>query len=81
MILYSVFDGDEYEVTFPTKREALAAGRENNATVTRIEIQSPITREVACSLINGEGYAISQTVIYQPIESLFIPRLSRQLAS
>jgi hypothetical protein len=63
MIVYYVFDGEEYEETFPTRYEAVHAARQNNASVWRLTI-GKMNRKMVCKLLNQTGYAMARELIF-----------------
>ena len=65
MIVYCVCDYHETSVNryFPTRREALK--NRTDGSVERIVIESPITRRIACLLLNQEGFVSEATTIQE----------------
>ena len=65
MIVYCVCDYHETGANryFPTRREAL--NKCTDGSVERIVIESPITRRIACLLLNNAGFAIETTTIQE----------------
>lgn len=72
MIVYNVFDGDECEDYFPTLAEAIAYCKSLNDQMTEHQLKANvrridcgnITRAKLCLCLKGEGFALSQTVVY-----------------
>jgi hypothetical protein len=66
MIVYCVCDYHETGANryFPTRREALL-NKCTDGSVERIVIESPITRRIACLLLNHEAFVIETTTIQE----------------
>ena len=66
MIVYRVNEYEEGGVHryFPTRREALL-NKCTDGSVERIVIESPITRRIACLLLNHEAFVRETTTIQE----------------